>query len=204
MRAAGDTSLNEALMHTIWTDLLTFGIPVTEKLIRTLAVYIFLLLGLRFGGKRELGQLNPFDLVVLLVLSNTVQNAIIGNDNSLVGGLLGATVLLLTNYLVVRFLFAHPKVQAAAEGSAVILVQDGHALQEELDREMISKAELEAAARRQGIDHLGEVQCARLEVGGALTFVRMAPTDDDRRHRELLDRLEVLEQRLAAQLDRRD
>ena len=77
-------------MHTIWTDLIVPGVPIGEKVVRTFAVYAFLLVGLRLAGKRELGQLNAFDLVVLLLLSNTVQNAIIGSDNSLSGGIIGA------------------------------------------------------------------------------------------------------------------
>ena len=80
-------------MDAIWQDLMTVGVPVAEKVARTIAVYAFLVVGLRLFGKRELGQLNPLDFIVLLLLSNTVQNAIIGNDNSLAGGLLGAAVL---------------------------------------------------------------------------------------------------------------
>ena len=80
-------------MDAIWQDLMTVGVPVAEKVARTIAVYAFLVVGLRLFGKRELGQLNPLDFIVLLLLSNTVQNAIIGNDNSLTGGLLGAAVL---------------------------------------------------------------------------------------------------------------
>src|SRR3954470_14477526 len=90
---------------TIWTSLLVPGAPVLEKIIRPVIVYFALVIGLRVFGKRELAQINPFDLVVLLSLSNTVQNAIIGNDNSVSGGLIGALSLLTINYLVVRFLF---------------------------------------------------------------------------------------------------
>src|SRR5947208_3776816 len=86
------------------------GLPVGEKILRPIVVYFFLIVGLRLAGKRELAQLNPFDLVVLLTLSNTVQNAIIGDANSLLGGLIGATALLGMNYFVVRFMFFHPKV----------------------------------------------------------------------------------------------
>src|SRR5947208_16708897 len=109
-------------------DLLTIGIPVGEKLLRTIAVYLFLLLGLRLAGKRELGQLNPFDLVVLLLLSNTLQNAIIGEDNSLVGGILGASALLVLNWIVVRFLYTHPVVARWLEGDSDVLIKDGAVL----------------------------------------------------------------------------
>src|ERR1700746_1016691 len=95
------------MLHHITSDLFTLPIPVLEKIIRPILVYGFLVLLLRAFGKRELAQLNPFDLVVLLSLANTVQNAIIGNDNSLTGGLIGATALLVTNALFVRFLYSH-------------------------------------------------------------------------------------------------
>jgi uncharacterized membrane protein YcaP (DUF421 family) len=175
------------------TDLFAVGIPVTEKLIRTVAVYVFLLGGLRLAGKRELGQLNPFDLVVLLLLSNTLQNAIIGNDNSLVGGLLGAGALLTLNYVVVRFLYAHPTVDRWLEGDVDVLIKNGHLKEHRLKRELITRAELEAAARRQGLEGLHEVSTCRLEIGGALTFVPKLPTEQERRHRELMQRLEALE-----------
>src|SRR5674476_187241 len=116
-------------MHPIWTELFTPGEPVVAKVVRTLIVYVFLLLGLRLAGKRELGQFNPFDLVVLLVLSNTLQNAIIGSDNSITGGLIGAALLLVVNYVVVRFLFLHPKIDKMAEGDAVVLVLHGEMLE---------------------------------------------------------------------------
>ena len=173
-------------------DLLAPGIPVAEKLLRTAAVYIFLLVGLRIAGKRELGQFNPFDLVVLLLLSNTLQNAIIGNDNSLTGGLLGATILLLLNWIVVRALYSHPAVARLFEGDSDVLIEDGAIQEDRLKRELITPAELEAAARRQGIDGLDHVAMCRLEIGGALTFIAKAPSDETIRHREVLARLEQL------------
>ena len=139
------------MWHSILQDMLVPGVPVLEKALRTVAVYAFLLIGLRLAGKRELGQLNPFDLVVLLVLSNTVQNAIIGNDNSLVGGLLGAAILLLLNYAVVKFLYRHPALDRLIEGDPDVLVQDGRINRRRLERELITQAELESAARRKGI-----------------------------------------------------
>src|SRR5436309_10508994 len=109
----------------MWTHLLSIGIPVWEKIVRAAAVYVFLIVGLRLSGKRELAQLNPFDLVVLLTLSNTVQNAIIGDDNSLLGGIIGATSLLAINYLTVRFMFHHPRLERLVEGSSVALIKHG-------------------------------------------------------------------------------
>src|SRR5438132_2810021 len=100
----------------LWRDLFHPDVSILEKIIRPVLVYFFLIIGLRLAGKRELAQLNTFDLVVLLTLSNTVQNAIIGNDNSLSGGLIGATALLVTNALFVRFLYSHEKLDRLVEG----------------------------------------------------------------------------------------
>ncbi len=192
------------------SDLLHPGIPIVEKLVRTLVVYLFLLIGLRLAGKRELGQLNPFDLVVLLLLSNTLQNAIIGDDNSLAGGVVGATMLLALNWLVVRYLYDHPMFERLLVGRSDLLVRNGRVLHKHLRRELITHEELEAAARRQGFESLTHVETCRLEVGGALTFVAKAPTDDERRHRELIAKLtelgaqqEALVQRVASLEQRR-
>src|SRR5438067_7741917 len=94
----------------LWTDIVQPEISILEKIVRPILVYLFLVVGLRLAGKRELAQLNAFDLVVLLTISNTVQNAIIGEDNSVTGGVIGATTLLLVNYLVVRFLYNHERI----------------------------------------------------------------------------------------------
>lgn len=178
----------------MWNDLLTPGIPLTEKLVRTLLVYAFLLIGLRLAGKRELSQINPFDLVVLLLLSNTVQNAIIGNDNSLIGGIVGAAVLLVVNSGVVRTLYHYNRLDRI-EGRPDTLVRNGRLLRHHLERELITVAELEAAARRQGISSLAHVQECRLETGGALTFIQREPSEADVKHHELVG--------LIAQLDER-
>ena len=180
------------------------GIPLAEKVLRTLGVYVFLLAGLRLAGKRELVQLNAFDLVVLLLLSNTVQNAIIGNDNSLVGGLVGASALLAVNWLIVRYLYDHPALDRLLEGRSDVLVRNGRVREKHLRRELITREELEAAARKQGIARLEDVECCRLEVGGALTFIGKRPTEEERRHRELLQRLEALaatQREVLARLD---
>jgi uncharacterized membrane protein YcaP (DUF421 family) len=186
------------LWHTIWQNMMQFGAPWQEKVIRTIAVYVFLLVGLRLAGKRELGQLNPFDLVVLLVLSNTLQNAIIGNDNSLTGGIFGAAILLVLNYLVVRFLYSHPMLDRLIEGDPDVLIRNGELLDHRLQRELISKEQLEAAARRQGIESLDNVDTCRLETGGALTFIARAPTADEERHQLLMQKLDELNQQLTS------
>src|SRR6266446_4464401 len=128
-------------MHDIWKDMFVVGLPILEKILRPIIVYIFLIVGLRLSGKRELVQLNPFDLVVLLTLSNTVQNAIIGDDNSVVGGIIGATALLVVNYLVVRFLYRHERLERLVEGDADVLMEDGKVQFDRLEKELITLPE---------------------------------------------------------------
>src|SRR6201996_9371372 len=130
-------------MHAkIWTDMFVLGIPVLEKILRPLLVYLFLIVALRLAGKRELAQLNPFDLVVLLTLSNTVQNAIIGDDNSVTGGIIGAFTLLAINWIVMWLLYRAPRVNAALEGSPATLVRDGELDHAALRHEHITYEEL--------------------------------------------------------------
>jgi uncharacterized membrane protein YcaP (DUF421 family) len=173
------------------------GVPIAEKILRPIIVYVFLIVGLRLSGKRELAQLNPFDLIVLLTLSNTVQNAIIGNDNSVTGGIIGAASLLAVNYLVVRFLYDHRKIDQLVEGSSDILIEDGKVHEQKLKRELITKEELAAAARKQGFDSLSEVQQCVLEPGGTLSFTAKKPATEDIRHQELLQKFDALTQELA-------
>src|SRR2546423_962699 len=184
-------------MHAMWKDMFVLGLPILEKILRPILVYLFLIIGLRLSGKRELAQLNPFDLVVLLTLSNTVQNAIIGDDNTITGGVIGATSLLVINYLVVRFLYDHRKLDQIVEGCAEILVQDGKVFTKRLKRELITKEELAAAARKQGFESLSEVRQCVLEPGGTLTFVARKPDTEDLRHQELVAKLESLTQEVV-------
>jgi uncharacterized membrane protein YcaP (DUF421 family) len=184
-------------MHDIWKDMFVMGLPLLEKILRPIIVYVFLVVSLRLSGKRELVQLNPFDLVVLLTLSNTVQNAIIGEDNSVIGGLIGATSLLVTNYLVVRFLYDHSKIDQLVEGKSDILVENGKVRKAHLKKELITLPQLEAAARKQGFESLSEVAKCILEPGGTLTFLGRKPDTEDVRHQELLERLEKVAQEIA-------
>src|SRR5262252_3022108 len=139
---------------TIWQHIFDMGAPLSEKILRPVIVYVFLVLLLRIFGKRELAQLNPFDLVVLLSLSNTVQNAIIGNDNSLSGGIIGALALLLINYLVVRFLFRHRRLDQLFEGKPTTLIDQGKICKAAVARELMTRSELMTVLHRQGFDSL--------------------------------------------------
>jgi uncharacterized membrane protein YcaP (DUF421 family) len=184
-------------MHDMWKDMFVVSLPILEKILRPIVVYFFLVVVLRLSGKRELAQLNPFDLVVLLTLSNTVQNAIIGDDNSVSGGLIGATSLLAINYLVVRFLYDHRKLDQLVEGRADVLVENGKVRPQHLKRELITMAQLEAAAHRQGFASLAEVDQCILEPGGTLTFIGKKPDTEDLRHKEVLSLLENLRQEIS-------
>lgn len=175
-------------------NILLPGVSLLEKIIRPVLVYAFLLLGLRVVGKRELGQLNKFDLVLLLILANTVQNAIIGNDNSVLGGLLGAAVLLGINWLADKFLYRHGRLGRVFGGKPTLLVQDGQVLRDACGQEQITDDELSAAFRRQGLAELSEVREAWLETGGTISVVPRPPTADQ----EVLARLDEIQRVLAA------
>ena len=172
-------------------------ISIAEKILRPIIVYVFLIVGLRVAGKRELAQLNPFDLVVLLTLSNAVQNAIIGDDNSVSGGVIGASTLLLVNYAVVRFLYSHEKIDRIVEGSPDVLIENGEIQTDRCHKELITRLELEAAAHKQGMN-LDEVDRAILDPGGSIAFFAKRPTHEDTRHRDLLKRLDELSAQVAA------
>jgi uncharacterized membrane protein YcaP (DUF421 family) len=183
---------NPVMTMTLLHDMFALGVPVTEKVLRPIVVYGFLVIGLRLAGKRELAQLNPFDLVVLLTISNTVQNAIIGEDNSITGGLIGAATLLIVNHGVIRYFYAHERLEQVIVGRENILMEDGRILLDRMRRELITMPELEAAAHKQGFASLDEVERAIIEPGGGICFFAKKPTPDTRRHAELLGRLDAI------------
>ncbi|HTY62877.1 MAG TPA: YetF domain-containing protein [Acidobacteriota bacterium] len=180
----------------MWHHMFILSIPVLEKILRPVIVYGFLIVGLRLSGKRELAQLNPFDLVVLLTLSNAVQNAIIGDDNTVIGGLIGASTLLLVNYLVIRFLFTHERVDRFVEGDADVLIDHGRVMEERLKKELLTRQELEIAAHRQGFASLLEVERAVIEPGGGIFFTGKKPTLDQVQQSELIQRLDAIASQL--------
>src|SRR5262245_4722750 len=182
----------------LWNNLFHLDVSIVEKILRPVIVYFFLVVGLRLAGKRELAQLNPFDLIVLLTLSNTVQNAIIGNDNSVSGGIIGAIALLVTNYVVVRFLFTHEKLDRMVEGDTDVLIDDGEINHDRLKKELITLPELETAAHKQGFESLGSVDRAILEPGGSITFIGKKPSAESERHNELLKKLDQISAEIAA------
>jgi uncharacterized membrane protein YcaP (DUF421 family) len=181
----------------IWTSMFHPGLPIFEKALRPILVYLFLVVLLRIFGKRELAQLNPFDLIVLLSLSNTLQNAMIGEDNSVTGGLIGAFSLCAINYVVVRFLFRHRRLDQWIEGKPAIFIQDGKVRTKALARELLSRSELETIVHHQGFASLDEVQSCVLETGGTFSVEGKKPRQSKVDHQEILDRMDEL----ARQID---
>jgi uncharacterized membrane protein YcaP (DUF421 family) len=173
-------------------------VPIVEKLLRPIIVYLVLVVLLRIFGKRELAQLNPFDLVVLLSLSNTVQNAIIGDDNSVTGGIIGAFSLLAINWFVVRMLFRSPKLTRVVEGRSVILVRDGQIDNKALKAEALTREELMEVIHRQGFEHIHEIHHCELEPNGSFYIEAKDPSIADKRHDELLKVLDTLSKDVAA------
>src|SRR5580700_1945754 len=184
-------------------EMFALTVPVLEKIMRPIIVYAFLVVLLRVFGKRELAQLNPFDLVVLLSLSNTVQNAIIGNDNSLTGGLIGAFALLGVNYLVVRFLFRHRRLDQLCEGKPTVLVEDGHVLRNALAKELLTRAELMTVLHRQGFDRIEDVEQCVLEPGGVFYIRRKMPPTEQVEHEEVMRSLNDLKGKLELLLQQK-
>jgi uncharacterized membrane protein YcaP (DUF421 family) len=187
----------------IFNDMFQMQLPLLEKLLRPAIVYLALVVLLRIFGKRELAQLNPFDLVVLLSLSNTVQNAIIGNDNSLTGGLIGAFTLLAMNYAVIRFLFRHRRLDQLFEGKPMVLVDDGKIIERALAKELLTHAELLTVLHRQGFDSLAEVHRCVLEPGGTFYIQRKLPALDSVQHNEVMARLTELSGKLDVLLQQK-
>jgi uncharacterized membrane protein YcaP (DUF421 family) len=173
-------------------------LPILEKLLRPIIVYLVLVLLLRLFGKRELAQLNPFDLVVLLSLSNTVQNAIIGDDNSITGGVVGAFSLLGINWILVRVLFRSPRLTRVLEGRAAILIRDGQIDRKAMERESLTREELIEVIHRQGFEHVSEVRRCELEPNGTFYVEAFDPSIGDKRHGELIEKIDALSQEIAA------
>jgi uncharacterized membrane protein YcaP (DUF421 family) len=150
------------------SDLWILQLPVMEKVLRAAVGYAFLLIAFRLLGRRELGRLTNFDLVVVLVVANVMQNAMIGDDNSLTGGLIGAATVLGLNAVVAAAVYVSRRVERLVDGDPVIIVADGRLLRSRLRRELITENEVLAAARNVGIQELADVRLAILESTGEI------------------------------------
>jgi uncharacterized membrane protein YcaP (DUF421 family) len=146
-------------------------ISIAEKLIRSATVYFFLLAVIRLAGKRQVAQMTPFDLVVLLLISNVVQNAVIGNDNSLGGGMLGVVFILVLNAGVAWAAFHYKLVGHIVAGEPTLLVHNGVILKARLDREKITLHDLQEAMREHGLVDIGHVRYAVLEPDGKISIL---------------------------------
>jgi uncharacterized membrane protein YcaP (DUF421 family) len=151
--------------------MLTLAIPIWDIMFRAAVIYVAVLVGLRLAGKREIGQMTVFDLAVLLLLANAVQNAMVGPDSSLPGGILAAGMLLVLNALVARLGLRWPRLRRLVEGTPTLLVLHGEAILEHLRREGLDQETLEAALREHGVARLEDVEMAVLEIDGSISVV---------------------------------
>lgn len=181
-----------------WARMFTLdeGVSLLEKILRPVIVYIALIIMLRIFGRRELAQLNPLDLVVILSISNTVQNAIIGADNSLIGGVIGATSLLLINYVFSRLKFAAKPVERFAEGEPLVLIEHGRKNSEALRRELISDADLEIIAHEHGLENASEIEKLVLDTNGTFLVYGKDEIRDAKFKHEVLKRLDAIQKRI--------
>ncbi|TAM75972.1 DUF421 domain-containing protein [bacterium] len=157
-----------------WHDILALSGPWWSIPLRTAIVYLVLLIGVRLTGKRQIGQMTLFDLVLLLMISNAVQNAMTGPDTSLTGGIIAAAVLLLANGTVSRLTFYDKRARSLIEGEPTIVVRNGAILERNCRRELVTPDEIETAMREHGINDLGEVGLAVLEVDGSISVIPKA------------------------------
>jgi uncharacterized membrane protein YcaP (DUF421 family) len=159
------------LVSSLVSDLVDIGISPVEKVVRSVLVFAFLVVALRIGGKRELAQINVLDLAVLLLVSNALQNAMIGDDNSLLGGIVGASALFASNYVFVRLTYRNARARRLLEGRPRILLEDGRIDHEALRREAITVSELGSIARERGFDTLDQVSLIALEPNGHISIM---------------------------------
>jgi uncharacterized membrane protein YcaP (DUF421 family) len=145
--------------------------PLLEVVLRSVAVYLFILVAIRLFGKKELAQLSVIDLVFILLISNAVQNAMVGSDTSLLGGLVAALALFATNFLFKKLLFKSKKISELIQGKAILLVYEGELLWDNLKSAEITLEEIEAAAREHGVEKVSQVRLAILEVDGNISIV---------------------------------
>jgi uncharacterized membrane protein YcaP (DUF421 family) len=173
-------------------------VPLVEKILRPVIVYLCLIVFLRLFGKRELAQLNPFDLVVLLSLSNTVQNAMIGDDNSVTGGIVGALSLLAINWLLMWVLYRAPKVNAALEGQPSTLIQGGEVDEAELKKQILTHEELISVLNKNGFNDPADVEVCVLEPNGTFYVKGKTPSDDEMGRKDLMDAILLLSEEVKS------
>lgn len=150
---------------------------------KTTIIYFFLVAGLRLLGKRELGQMNIYDLVLIIVLANAVQNSMVGNDNSLIGGIVAAVTLLIWNRLFTLVLARSPKLERVMVGEPSLILNDGQLIEDRMRREGVTREQVMAALREHGLDQLDQAHMCVLEVDGSISVVpKEATVHKTRRH----------------------
>jgi uncharacterized membrane protein YcaP (DUF421 family) len=164
------------------------GIDWWEIILRTAIVYIALVAGLRFFGKREIGQMAPFDLVVILLIANAVQNAMVGTDTSLTGGLIAAATLLIVNFAIAQLRERSSHFRGFVEGESVVLISDGQLMAKQIRRQGIDMLDLEQAIREHGVAGVNDVRLAVLEVDGTISIVPREATGTIRTKRRFRQR----------------
>jgi uncharacterized membrane protein YcaP (DUF421 family) len=170
--------VTDALVASLAHDLFVPQVSLLEKILRSLLVFVFLVAALRLGGKRELGQINVLDLAVLLLASNALQNAMIGADNSLLGGVVGASTLFAANYVFVRIVFRSRRASWLLEGRPRVLLERGRLQPRALRSEAITEDELRSAAAERGFPDLADVDLIVLEPNGHLAIMGPAAAGD--------------------------
>ena len=155
---------------SIWTDMFVIQIPVVEKILRTVIVYLVILVLFRLAGRRGLAALNTFDFVVLFLLSNIVQNAVIGNDQSLLGGIVGAVTIVVVNAVLNRLSVRYPRLARVLEGAPAEVIEQGHIDKRVLRRLAVRPGDLEFAVRLQNGDSISDIQRGWLDPGGHLVL----------------------------------
>jgi uncharacterized membrane protein YcaP (DUF421 family) len=150
------------------------NVGVDEKVLRSVLVFLFLAAALRLGGKRELAQINVLDLAVLLLASNALQNALIGNDNSVTGGVIGASTLFVANYVFIRLTFRHARIRRILEGRPRVLLRNGRLDRTAMDKEALTEEELEDELLNKGMTSFEDVGLIILETNGKLVFLNRA------------------------------
>ena len=186
------------LLHTLSHDMFFLPVPLAEKIIRPVIVYLFLVVFLRIFGKRELAQLNPFDLVVLLSLSNTVQNAMIGDDNSVSGGVVGAFSLLAINWVLAWVLYRAPKATKVLSGEPATLVHDGVVDEAEMKRQSLSHEDLVSVLNKNGFNDPADVKACVLEPNGTFFVEGKKPSGEETERAEMIRALEALSAEVKA------
>jgi uncharacterized membrane protein YcaP (DUF421 family) len=185
----------------MWHDMFAEQIPLAEKVLRTIIVYAVLAALFRLIGKRDLASLNTFDFIVIFLLSNVVQNAVIGNDNSLLGGIIGAITLVVVNAALNRLIALSPVAGRIFEGHATTVISNGHLMELALRRLGLRRSEIDHAVRLQNGDDIAQVENGSLEPGGQLILTLKAAEQNSTKAdiTALTDRLDRIETLLATQ-----